>query len=347
MSAQNRERGGSLPESRLLHRFAEANARLAWVDGVPTREFRDSASAPTLLRLPAMTLLAADEPLPPGDHERSLESGGRVRKYLVHVPPAYDGTQPWPLVLAFHGSASNAWQMERFCGLQAKSDAAGFLVVYPNGTGVYERMATFNAGICCGYARHNGIDDVAFTRAMLDDLAKVVRVDTKRVFATGFSNGAMFCYRLADELSDRIAAIAPVVGTMGKETCAPLRPVSILHFHGTVDHFSPFAGGSGEKSFSRTHFFSVDHTLKQWLRANGIAGQPATRDLPTSPGAELTATRTDYPPGNEGAEVALITIHGGGHTWPGREPPLAMLGPSTLDVVANDLMWEFFQQHGR
>ena len=76
-------------------------------------------------------------------------------------------------------------------------------------------MLTWNGGNCCGYASENNVDDVGFTRAVLDDLAKVANVDAKRVFATGMSNGGILCYRLASEFSDRIAAIAPVCGTDG------------------------------------------------------------------------------------------------------------------------------------
>jgi polyhydroxybutyrate depolymerase len=300
-----------------------------------------------LSNVPASTLLSTVTHLLPGDYECALEADGRARKFLVHVPPRYDGRTPTPVVLAFHGRGSNAWLMDRFCGLTEKSDAAGFLLVYPNGAGMFERVAAWNAGNCCGYAQEHDIDDVAFVAALLDDLARFANVDAGRIFATGLSNGAQFCYRLADELAGRIAAIAPVVGTMGRETCSPQRPVSILHFHGTDDQFSPFAGGVGAKSFSGTNFLSVQHTLQAWLKANGIENRPITRDLPTPPSAELTATRTDYPPGREGVEVSLITIDQAGHTWPGLESPLPVLGKCALDVNANDLMWEFFEKHGR
>src|SRR5712691_11431037 len=184
--------------------------------------------------LTVMALMAAwsNEQLEPGNHTRSLEVDMRTRTFLVHVPSSYDGKKPFPVVLAFHGGGSNAEQMVRFCGLNETADKHGFIVVYPNGTGRLEKLLTWNGGNCCGYAMRNRIDDVAFTKALLDDLAKVVKVDTKRVYATGMSNGAIMAYRLASELSDRIAAIAPVGGPMGKEKCAPKRPVPVIHFHG-------------------------------------------------------------------------------------------------------------------
>jgi polyhydroxybutyrate depolymerase len=153
-----------------------------------------------------ITLMPANtNALKPGDHTRSLEVDRRTRTYLVHVPKSYDGSKAHPVVLVFHGGGSNALQMVRFCGLNDKADQAGFLVVYPSGTGRLEKVLTWNGGNCCGYAMQNKVDDVAFVRALLDDLAKVVKVDAKRVYATGMSNGAILAYRLTSELSDRIA----------------------------------------------------------------------------------------------------------------------------------------------
>src|SRR5437879_1570747 len=155
--------------------------------------------------------------LNPGDHTRFLQVDKRTRTYLVHVPPNYDPKKPTPVVLAYHGGGSNAVQMVRFCGLNETADKHGFLVVYPNGTGLLEGALTWNGGNCCGFAMQHQVDDVGFTRALLDDLGKVANVDPKRVYATGMSNGAILAYRLASELSDRIAAIAPVGGPMGTE----------------------------------------------------------------------------------------------------------------------------------
>jgi polyhydroxybutyrate depolymerase len=293
-----------------------------------------------------LTLLAAgDEPLAPGDHTRSLDVDKRTRTYLVHVPKSYDGTKAYPVVLALHGGGSNAEQMVHFCGLNDKADKASFIVVYPNGTGRLEKALTWNGGNCCGYAMFNKVDDVAFVRALLDHLAIVVKVDPKRIYATGMSNGAIMAYRLASELSDRIAAIAPVAGPMGIETCKPKRPVPVIHFHGTADEFAPFQGGKGEKSLSGTDFYSVDHSIRAWVKADGCPEQPVTVKLPDHAKDGTTVTRKTYGPGKDGAEVVQGVIEGGGHTWPGQRPRLKLLGKPTKNVSANDLMWEFFQKH--
>lgn len=292
-------------------------------------------------------LVAEPVHLGPGDHHRTVEVGQLKRKYHVHIPPSYDGSKPMPVVLAFHGGGSNAGQMVLFSGLSEKADAAGFIVVYPSGSGRFERVATWNGGNCCGYAMNNKIDDVAFVRALLDDLTQVMNVDAKRVYATGISNGGILSYLLASELSDRIAAIAPVGGPMGTADCKPTRPVSVIHFHGTDDNFAPYNGGHGKRSVSGTQFYSVDHSIKAWVQANGCPDTPRVEKLPDKASDGMTVTRKTYGPGKDGAEVVLITIHGGGHTWPGRESRARFLGPSTKDISANDLMWEFFLRHPR
>jgi polyhydroxybutyrate depolymerase len=286
-------------------------------------------------------LAMAGDSLGPGDHTRSLKIGDSNRSYLVHVPPKYDAKKPTPVVLVLHGAATNARITVALCGMNKKADEAGFIAVYPNGTGVAGLMLTWNAG---GFPRNrnNKPDDVAFIGKALDDLATVVNVDPKRVYATGLSNGGMMCYRLADELSDRIAAIAPISGTMAIDNYHPKRPVPVMHFHGTADKLVPFGGpGNG----SPTGFKSVDDTIKICAKANGCPDEPKTVKLPDKAGDGTSVTKKTYGPGKDGAEVVLFVIEGGGHTWPGRQPPVELLGKSTENLSANDVIWEFFEKH--
>lgn len=283
--------------------------------------------------------------LQPGDHDLELTVGKLERTYIVHVPPSYDQAQPTPLILAFHGGGSNADAMVSFSGLNEKSDAAGFICVYPRGSGRLPRAGTWNAGNCCGYAERHKVDEVAFVSALLDDLARRANIDPRRIFATGMSNGAMMSYLLADKLSRRIAAIAPVGGPMGLATCQPDRPVPVIHMHGTLDKFAPFAGGVGDRSISRTNFYSVQHSINAWVDANGCQPTPQVEELPNQVDDGTSITRYIYRGGRHGSEVILLKIHGGGHTWPGHESDYDFLGPSTGNIDANDVMWEFFQQH--
>ena len=289
------------------------------------------------------TMLAA-EPLAPGDHSRTLQDGGRTRSYTVHVPPKYEPERPTPVVLAFHGAMTNASIMALSSGLSTKADEAGFVVVYPNGTGKEDILLVWNSGGFHGPNAEKLPDDVKFVKAILDELPKLVNVDPKRVYATGISNGGMMCYRLAAELSQRIAAIAPVSGTIAVEKCQPRRPVSVMHFHGTNDKLVPFNGPS-ERTAKFLAFKSVEETIGTWVRINGCPRKPKTTDLPHKADDGTTVKREIYGPGKDGTEVILFVIKGGGHTWPGRQWPIPWLGKTTHSISANDLMWEFFKRH--
>jgi polyhydroxybutyrate depolymerase len=288
--------------------------------------------------------LAEQSPLNPGDHIRKLQVDGRTRSYLVHVPPKLDPKQPMPVVLAFHGAMTNGPIMAFSSGLSAKADEAGFIVVYPNGTGKGDMFLVWNAGGWHGPKAEELPDDVKFVTALLDDLAKVVIVDPRRIYATGMSNGGMMCYRLAAELSQRIAAIAPVSGTMAVEKCRPRRPVPVMHFHGTDDKLVPFEGPA-QRTAKVLAFKSVEETIRTWAKIDGCPRKPKITKLPHKADDGTSVERKTYGPGKEGAEVILYVIHGGGHTWPGRKWPVPWLGTTTKDISASDLMWEFFKRH--
>ncbi|MHB8902020.1 MAG: extracellular catalytic domain type 1 short-chain-length polyhydroxyalkanoate depolymerase [Thermoguttaceae bacterium] len=292
----------------------------------------------------SLALLTA-EPLATGDHVRKLTLEGRERSYIVHVPPRLEAQQLVPVVLAFHGAGTNAPIMALSTGLSAKADQAGFVVVYPNGTGKDDFFLVWNSGGFAGPGADRRPDDVALVLAVLDDLATVIQVDPKRVYATGMSNGGMMCYRLAAELSDRIAAIAPVSGTMAVQEARPGRPVAVIHFHGTADQLVPFEGPS-ERTARFLKFMSVADTIRAWVKLDGCPAEPSVSQVPDKAADDGCAvTREVYGPGKEGTEVILYTIAGGGHTWPGRQWPIPWLGPTTRDIVANDLIWEFFEKH--
>ena len=286
-----------------------------------------------------LSALVAD-PLVPGNHTRSVMFEQKARSYLVHVPEAYDGKTIVPVVLALHGFAQPAGTMPSFTGLNELAEKERFLVVYPSGTGFPVR---WNSG---GFRGQSG-DDVGYIRAVLDDLAAVANVDRKRVYATGMSNGAMMCYRLAAELSDRIAAIAPVAGTMAITNAQPAHSVPVIHFHGTEDSMVGYEGPGRDLPAGMT-FMSVEDSVRIWAGLNGCQETPTgTAFLPDTNNQDgCTVEKTVYGPGRDGSEVVLYTVRGGGHTWPGRKAP-RFLGGSTLDIDASSMMWEFFQKHPR
>jgi polyhydroxybutyrate depolymerase len=294
----------------------------------------------------AALILAAlfADPLASGDHRRKLTVDGRERTYLVHVPPQYKSGDPTPVVLVLHGATINAPIMAALSAMSRKSDEAGFIAVYPNGTGD-DPSLYWNAGQLTARIIRENPDDVKFIGQLLDDLGTVVTVDPRRVYATGMSNGGAMCYRLASELSDRIAAIAPVAGTMAIAHANPKRPIPVIAFHGTADSIVKYNGGN---TGALQPMKSVDETIEIWRKLNSCPTSATAADLPDRDVEDgCTVRRKEFPPGKANAEVVLYTIQNGGHTWPGQKSPLPMLGKSTLDISANDLIWEFFQKHPR
>ena len=283
--------------------------------------------------------------LPPaaGDYERTLAFGGGTRYYELHVPAGASMRDPLPVVLVFHGGMGNAQGARRATHFDRKADREKFLVVYPQGLGAFpRRFLTWNSGNCCGRAQRENADDVGFVRAILDDLPRYVKVDERRVFATGFSNGAMISNRLGCELAERIAAIAPVSGTLGIAGCKPARPVPVIHVHGTADQNCPYAGGTGAHSLAGVSFRSVADSVKAWRTAD--------RAVAVAQVSAHGAVKTErWAAGPGGADVVLVTIEGQGHVWPGGEGllPENMVGRDVGALDATDLVWEFFKEHPR
>ncbi len=285
------------------------------------------------------------ESLAPGDYPRSIDVDGRSRTYHIHVPPTYDANKPTPLVFIFHGMGGDAPAIIQITGMSRKSDQAGFLVVYPEGSGSKE-LRTWEAGQRRGPDAGDHPNDVEFVRALLAELPKLLSIDTTRVYAAGISNGGMLCYRLASELSDRFAAIASVAGPTAYEIAPPKELVPVLHFHGTADRVVPWTGpAKGTPAMIR--FDSVERTMSRWIEFNRCDPVPTVSAEPDRVRDATTVTRKYFAPKPGGAEVTLYLIEGGGHTWPGQPPQFAFAGRSTKDIVANDIIWEFFSRHRR
>ena len=289
----------------------------------------------------------------------TLEHAGRTREYIVHVPASYDGISSWPVVLAFHGGGGTNTSFIRETNLNTTADRYGFIVVYPLGTGIQLRgktLGTWNTGKCCGYAKENNVDDVGFVAALIDQLQKDFSIDTKKIFATGYSNGALMSYRLACELSDKIAAIAPVAGHDSLNSCNWTRPVPIIHFHGTSDPTFIYEGGICGGLFNKIYNLpnqedstwacpSVTRYIRDWASHNQcVLNSQVTLQ-------KNAATCQSYTSCAEGADITLCSLQGAGHTWPGGEYASDSksfkegVGAINYDISANELMWEFFAKH--
>jgi len=295
--------------------------------------------------------------LKPGDYGRWMNHGGKERFYEMHIPSVYRPGQPAPVVLVLHGGGGFPAAPRYQSGMDAVSDKNGFIAVYPAAShplfktsGLY-----WNAGEQHKNPKQRKIDDVQFISAVLDDLATLVSVDPRRVYATGISNGSAMSYRLASQLSDRIAAIGPVASQrkVREFDPPPPRPVPIIHFHGKRDLYCPYDGGTLEDSpFKDRTSKPVEECIKSWAEQYGCSLD--YREERTG-----SAVRRVYSKGKSGAEVVLWTLEDGGHTWPGGRATIAeqtgkILGIKVLKntvgdvsqaVNASEVMWEFFEQH--
>ena len=268
----------------------------------------------------------------------SVMVSGRARTFRVHVPSTYRADRAMAIVLAFHGGGGSGKQMEESSLLDVQADREGFVTVYPDGTGV---LGTWNGGLCCGRAVEENVDDTAFVKAILDHLEGALCADTRRIFATGMSNGGILSHRLACELSDRLAAIAPVAGTIGVTDCKPSRPIPVMHVHGTLDGHVPVGGGTGCGP-SGASYVSVADTMEGWRNRNACAATKVAYDA-MGDGTCLAYTGC-------AASTVLCTIEAGGHSWPGGAPKTAVSdcpsdGVQSRTFIANEVMWKFFRQN--
>lgn len=300
----------------------------------------------TSLLFVAALALGQPESLSAGDHRRTITVDEMKRSFWVHVPPKYDAKTPTPVVLTLHGAAMDGKLMEVFTGFSKTADENNFITVYPSGTGPGGLLLTWNAGLFPGELnKSNKADDVKYLGKVLDDVESVLNVDKKRVYVAGLSNGAMMSYRVASEMSERIAAIAAVAGTSALEKYEPKRPIPVLHIHGTKDTLVPYNGPDKKTDVMKIlRFRSVDDTIAACIKANGCDEKPVEHELEMKVD-KIKVTRKNYNNGKNGSEVVLY-VHDGGHVWPSAVLGVpAYLGPSTKNISANEVIWEFFKKH--
>ena len=301
----------------------------------------------------ALVLAALSAPgcLPAGTVRHRFEHGGRTRTYNVHTPPELP-TGPVPLVLVLHGALGTGRQMERMSQMSVVADEEGFVAVYPDGI-----RRVWNDGRNDETLRDRvAIDDVGFLLAVLDRVGVERPIDTARVFATGISNGAFMCHRLANDHAVRFAAIAPVVGGMSyvvSNEFGPAHPISVYVIQGTADPLVPFNGGdigfAGSRK-ARGKILDTRRAVRLWWAHNGCEVEPERSDLAnTEPDDGCLVRRERWTGGAAGTAVQLDTIDGGGHAWPGGPQylPKAVIGPVCRDYHASRAIWKFFQDNPR
>ena len=264
----------------------------------------------------------------------SITHDGIQRDYIVYIPEIYDGSTAVPLVLNFHGFGSSASQQIFYGDFRDIADTEGFLLVHPEGT-TFIGNQFWNVGFP---GISSTIDDVGFTEALIDELATLYTIDLDRVYATGMSNGGFMSFLLACQLSEKIAAVASVTGSMTQDTfddCNAQLPTPVLQIHGTEDDVVLY----NENNLS----LPIPDVISYWVDHNNCETTPTTTTLPdvdVSDGS--TIEHSVYEDGDNGITTEHMKVIGGGHTWPGS---VINTAGTNQDIDASMEIWLFFSRY--
>ena len=264
----------------------------------------------------------------------SITHDGIQRDYILYIPELYDGNTAVPLVLNFHGYGSNAAQQMFYGDFRDIADTEGFLLVHPEGT-TFIGDQFWNVGFP---GLSSNIDDVGFTEALIDELATLYAIDLDRVYATGMSNGGFMSFLLACQLSEKIAAVASVTGSMTQDTfddCNAQLPTPVLQIHGTEDDVVSY----NENNLS----LPIPDVISYWVDHNNCETTPTTTTLPdvdVSDGS--TIEYSVYEDGDNGITTEHMKVIGGGHTWPGS---VLNTAGTNQDIDASMEIWLFFSRY--
>jgi polyhydroxybutyrate depolymerase len=238
----------------------------------------------------------ASSTLTSGNSNKTISVGGVNRTYILHVPTSYTGTKPVPLVIDFHALGGSGSQEQGLSGYQAIADREGFPILFPDGID-----NAWNIGPCCTNSRT--VDDLGFAKAMVAAIVGQACIDTKRVYATGFSMGGGMSHYLACNAADIFAAVQPSSFDLlvpDEEPCTPARPISVLTYRGTADTTVPYAGGKGPSG--KITFLGAQGSFMRWADLDGCM-------TPTTVDGDCTYYKTC----TAGVQVGLCVKQGGGH----------------------------------
>ena len=278
--------------------------------------------------------------------DTSFVHNDSLRSYLLYVPANYDGQEAWPLVINYHGgNTSPSFQVD-YTQMNVAADSMGFLVAYPQGL-----LVTARVGLIPGWSVPNPViqsdnDDLSFSDELINVIATDYNVDMNRIHATGWSMGSLMAYSLVCSFPERIASVAGVSSIMTfmlEDSCEPTRPISIMHFHGTLDPRVPFGGADGV-------WPSAPETTAFWAEQNNCAPDSVVTEVEdVSIADSTTVTRIEYIDCDDETEVVFYRVNEGGHPWPGSTPipALAFLGHTNQDINASAEILAFFSRNPR
>jgi len=255
---------------------------------------------------------------------------GDGRPVDIKVPPGFDGSHDYPLIIGLHGFTSNGFVHATYFGLTKLVSEDKALLLAPDGTMDNNGSQFWNADpVCCDF-NNKMPDDVGYIGKLIDDVIAAYPVDKSRVFVIGHSNGSFMAYRMACERPDVITAIAGLAGAASSmpASCTPEHSVNVLHIHGTADATVPFAGGG-------IGVGGAEGSVQQWAGHDGCGttlAAGATYDLESQlAGSETQALASTCP---SGVAVELWKVEGGSHVpnW----------GPTFTPTL-----WQWLDEHPR
>lgn len=253
------------------------------------------------------------------------------RDYILYAPESYDGSRPVPLVLNFHGYTQSASYQMSFGDMRSIADTVTFILVYPQGS-LLDGKAHWNVG---SIPQGSNADDVGFTEAILNDITNDYNIDKTRIYACGYSNGGCFSFELACHLSDRIAAIGSVSGTMTDrmiETYKTSHPMPVVTINGSADNMVKYDGTAPVSVLSQRE------VLEFWIDFNNTDVTPViTKMADVEPNDASRVELYEYQNGDNGVSVAHYKVISGGHDWPGKT--------GNMDIDASNIIWNFVSKY--
>lgn len=278
----------------------------------------------------------------------SIEINDNTRTYDLFCPDE-KGNTPKPLVIMFHGGGGNSKETAYSTNWVEKAQKEDFIIVFPNGTrpdntkpaSFSKNGQSWNDGSTRDlWAVEKNIDDIGFIRTLIDTLKQKYKIDSKRIYATGFSNGASMTFRLGVECSDIFAAIAPISGTLWLENPVLENPISVLYINGDSDPLNPINGGEvkiGQRSFGNKK--PISQIINLW------ANMLSAKEISNVTIGEIHKITYQAPK----ADLQWITVKGMGHHWPGGQQTLPkwLVGNPSNAINATDTIWDFFKTRSK
>ncbi len=265
---------------------------------------------------------------------------GTERSFEIFIPNSYNGIKEHPIVFVLHGGGGNSDSAQKMSNFSELAEKEGFICVFPNGSGrLQDKLLTWNSGNCCSFAYENNIDDVGFIDSIIDFLRERLVIKENMIFACGLSNGGMMSFRLACELSEKIAAVGVVAGALNIDS-EPILPVSVIQLHGTADNHVLYEGGIGSEQVGKGDRVDrpVSFAKDFWVNQNGCSETASTEII-------NEVTIDSYYGGRLGTEYKLYTIDGFGHAWPGGAKNRDRADGTDCSISATEEIWNFFKSH--